>query len=178
VRCYRVGCCRLFTILGGQYLVLQTGRQGNDALALTVFFQILETAVEIRGRLCVRGRLALLHQLTEHALRLGVINQRLCPRELIARATQKGIDIDVITELTADIVGKQEPETVGGFLRIILELGCRGFSGRCIGFALAGSETKRSGKQQRAAANASAVKSMRRSKAGRERTRNTLSKLF
>jgi len=32
--------------------------------------------------------------------------------------------------------------------------------------------------QQRAAANASAVKSMRRSKAGRERTRNTLSKLF
>ena len=32
--------------------------------------------------------------------------------------------------------------------------------------------------QQRAAANASAVESMRRSKAGRERTRNTLSKLF
>ena len=45
----------------------------------------------------------------------------------------------------------------------------------------AAKEAAKAGKnplQQRVAANASAVKSMRRSKAGRDRTRATLSKLF
>lgn len=44
--------------------------------------------------------------------------------------------------------------------------------------AKAAAKAGKSPLKQRAAANASAVKSMRRSKAGRERTRNTLKNLF